>query len=168
MDSSQRLVLLSATQQLGKALQKAGRDGQETVRERGLDGFLREFHKRDYTFCPLNLIPVYFQAFSSVGVKSRAELEREWNNCRDEEMSEAVSCVLRAEREYHQLLAQVDELVQKEDDDRALPAASVCKVGSKLPADLSFMDPISEEPVTLEAVCNRSQYTLFVLMRHLA
>lgn len=166
---SRRELLLGATEKLAKELDKAVRDGQETFRSRGMEGFFAEFHKREYAFCPLYLLALYFETMTTAGVKKRAELERAWEEySHDEAIQGFVRAVLQAEEGYHQLIAEIDELVKKEDENEALPASEICTVGSKLPNDLTFIDPASGGSVTLESVCKRSPRTLFVLMRHLA
>lgn len=161
--------LLTVTDNLGKLLGKAVDDGQKTFQTGGLTGFLAEFHKREYTFSPLYLLALYYETLKGAGVKNRAELEREWEKySQDDDMQGCVRAVLQAEEGYHKLLAQVDILVQREDDEAALPTSEICTVGSRLPGHLALLDPISGDLVTLESVWKQSPYTLFVLMRHLA
>lgn len=169
MDVDKRQQLLTATQQLSEALNKAVNDGQKTFQSRGLEGFLREFHKREYTFSPLHLLALYYETLTGAGVKSRAELECAWKEySQDDEVQKYVGKVLQAEEGYHGLLAQADSVVQKENDDAALPASEVVTVGSQLPPDLILLDPTSGKSITLESIFKCSRYTLFVLMRHLA
>ena len=161
--------LLAVTEKLGKLLRKAVDDGQKTVETRGLAGFLAEFHQREYTFSPLCLLALYYETLTSAGVKNRAELERDWEEySQDDAIQGCVSAVLQAEEGYHKLLAQVDVLVRREDDEAALPASEICTVGSRLPTNLTLLDPFSGDSVTLESIWKQSPYTLFVLMRHLA
>ena len=166
---SKRGLLLSVTEKLAKELGKAVDDGQKTFRTKGMEGFLAEFHKREYAFCPLYLIPLYFETLTTAGVKTRAELERAWEEySQDDDIQGCVRAVLRAEEGYHQLIAEVDALVMREDEEKALPTNEICTVGSSLPKDITLINPASGDTVTLESVWKRSPRTLFVLMRHLA
>ena len=85
-------------------------------------------------FC---IMPLYIECFNSVGVKTRAELEKLWaKHYKVDKVREAVEELLEHEESMHEFAVEVDRELSHQEK----KSDPVAKVGQQLPRDLSLID----------------------------
>lgn len=157
-------LLLASLQTLERGLRQMVEKGRRDFVTLTLDEFLsgNNYQGGVYSVYPVQL---YVDCMVSVGVSSREELEQLWKeHYRHADVQDSVEELLATEEEYKSFIAEADEELQKYED--TIASASVITAGLQLPRDLSILEAVSGQPVSLESIWTKSRFTLFVLQRH--
>ena len=111
----------------------------------------------------LFIMPLYIECFSSVGVKTRTELEQVWaKSYSDHQVREAVEELLENEENFCEFAMEVDKVLSLYEK-KSNPTA---KVGQDLPKDLALTDAGTGQEMLLESYWKESKFTWFVFLRH--
>lgn len=163
-DGDVRSLLVASLQTLERGLRQMVEKARKDFVTLTLDEFLsgNNYQSGVYSVYPVQL---YVDCMVSVGVSSREELEQLWKeHYHHVDVQDSVEELLTAEEKYRSFIAEADEELQKCEDTIAL--ASVTTVGFQLPRDLSLLEAVSGQSVSLESIWTKSRFTLFVLQRH--
>lgn len=111
----------------------------------------------------LFIMPLYIECFVSMGVKTRAQLEKLWaKHYRDHKVRETVEELLDNEDSVRELAMEVDNVLSLHEQ-KSNPAA---KLGQVLPKDLILTDAETGQETPLETYWKGSKFTWFVFLRH--
>ena len=111
----------------------------------------------------LFIMPLYIECFNSVGVKTRAELEKLWaKHYKVDKVREAVEELLEHEESMHEFAVEVDRELSRQEK----KSNPVAKVGQQLPRDLSLIDAETGLETRLDECWEGSKFTWFVFLRH--
>ena len=114
-----------------------------------------------YAIYPVSL---YVECFRSAGVMTKKELEEKWKRYfQDSEVRECVEELLAAEDSYKLLIGEIEDEMQRYEDQTAVPSVSV---GESIPTDLTLVEATSGEVVSLHSYYTKAKFTLFILRKH--
>ena len=95
---------------------------------------------------------------------TKKELEEKWSQYfQDSEVRECVEELLAAEDSYKLLIGEIDDEMQRYEDQTAVPPESV---GDSIPADLTLLEAISGDVIPVQSYCMKAKFTLFILRKH--
>jgi len=160
-----KTVLLPALQELNQELAKLvenGRKNFEAMKSDRLDEFLNV--DCEVGFRSIFPVFLYVGCLKRVGVKTWAGLMEMWKGCyHDDEVRVRVEEFLSIEKSLQALCDEIDEELQRAEDQLAFP--SITKVGELLPAELSLLECKSGEAIQLKTFWKQSKFTLFVPLK---
>lgn len=111
----------------------------------------------------LFVVSLYIECFESMGVKTRAELEKLWaKHYKDHKVREAVEELLDSEDSVREFAVEVEKVLRLHEQKSNPPA----KLGQVLPKDLLLTDAETGQEMPLEAYWKGSKFTWFVFLRH--
>ncbi len=161
-------LLVSSLQGLAQSYQNAV-DGARKEFEASTDIHLfLQYVEGPFKMSRLFVVAVHGQAecMKKLKVSNRAEIEKLWSEHLDNPgVKEAVDAFMDAERNWVELVKEVDRKLAIEED--KVTPNSAAHVGQQLPKSLSILDGSSGHPVNLETIWKESMYTLFMYVRHM-
>jgi len=159
-------LVASATSELADSILRAVEKVESSFKQSSDVLGLLEMKNRDGVLSLAAVMPAYIQAMQKVGVKTKQELERLWENRSGDS---SVSCNVKKLRDVEEKYAALVQDIQKElslVEDAAVGDKSL-EVGDCFPKDLVLTEVSSEaNSIELESTWSHSLFTLFVLVRH--
>ncbi len=160
-----RGVLVSALKKLAKALERQVEDSEKNYSPSHLNEFLCGDSKSTGIY---GLYPVqhYYECLTTVGVKTRKELEGVWSGLfTDEGVRDSVEELLTAEDNWRAFIKNLDADLQKYESDLS-PSAGISTLGSQLPGGLSLVEATSGSSIAMATLLKQSRLTLFIFRKH--
>ena len=164
-DEKQRIV--SAVSKLSSDLRQVVEEGRRSFKScTSINDFVlsRGPDEQPHGLYAIYPVSLYAECFRSAGVMTKKELEEKWSQYfHDSEVRECVEELLAAEDSYKLLIREIDNEMQRYEDQTAVPPVSV---GENIPADLTLMEATTGEVVPLHSYYTKANFTLFILRKH--
>ena len=110
-------------------------------------------------------MPMYAECLSSLGFKTRSELDQMCRSLSQHpDVRACYDALLNAEEEFNGFSKSVNRELHKYEEERIPPNPTT--LGHRLPKELSLVDSKTGDTLSLTSLCSRSTFTLMVLMRH--
>lgn len=160
----QKQSLVAATDRLATLVNRVTEECKKEYAEVGVQQFLLNVPGKGIMKALLPVWSSYHEWLTTVGVKSRTEMELLWKSYEaDTRVQKSVQELLTAEKSLTSMLTLVNDGLQAEEDKLT---AGRLDVGSPLPRGIKLTELDSGELVALESFWKRSPFTLFILMRN--
>lgn len=159
--------LVSSLSRLVESMESVVKEGEKDCREaRGIEDYIRLESPRSMKlmFKPM---PVYAQCMIEHNVTTWKDFEDiVKKHYKDEGVRELVEELLSAEDGYKHFVEKREKELATLEKENSLRENEIITVGQTVPRNLTLTEAQSGNSVSLISYCEKSEYTLFILMRH--
>ena len=166
-DSGEKENLVTSISKLVESVESVVQEGERNYKEVcSIDDYIKLENPRGIKlmFKPM---PVYAQCMLEHGVKTWKDFEQiVKKHYKDDGVQELIEELLSAEDSYGHFVEKREKELAVAEKENSFNETEVLTVGQTIPRDLTLLEAQSGDSKPLTSYCEKSAFTLFILMRH--